>query len=103
MSTRSWGINAGALLTQSSTMPADTVALIIIDRDDQLSHGRLHQLVESSLPQLARCRSRLVGKPLGLGQPMWAEITNYELVRSRLVIVAIPIAAVHVSAATGSA
>ncbi len=31
-----------------------------------------------ALPQLARFRSRLVPKPLGLGQPVWAEIDDYD-------------------------
>ena len=53
------------LLTQASTMPAHTVSLIIIEPSDQFSHQRLDQLVGSSLPQLARFRSRLVGRPLG--------------------------------------
>ena len=62
--------------TQTSTTPTHTVALIIIEASDRLSHDRLHQLVASSLPQLARFRSRLVDKPLGMGQPVWAEITR---------------------------
>jgi len=78
MSTRLAGMDAWSLHTQSSTMPAHTVALIIIEGADQLSHQRLHQLVGSSLPQLARFRSRLVDKPLGLGQPVWAEIDDYD-------------------------
>jgi diacylglycerol O-acyltransferase len=69
----------GLLLhTQRSTTPAHTVALIIIEACDQLSHQRLHQLVAAALPQLARFRSRLVAKPWGSGQPVWAEIDNYD-------------------------
>jgi diacylglycerol O-acyltransferase len=67
-----------SLHTQTSTTQVHTVALIIIEASDQLSHERLHQLVASSLPQLARFRSRLVGKPLGVGQPVWAEIDDYD-------------------------
>jgi hypothetical protein len=37
--------------------------------------------VGSALPQLARFRCRLVGKPLGLGQPVWAEELAIFLVR----------------------
>ena len=55
-----------------------TVTLIIIEAADQLSHERLHQLVASSLRRLARFRGRLVGKPLGLGQPVWAEVEDYD-------------------------
>ena len=69
---------AGLLHTQSSKTPAHTVALIIIEACDQLSHQRLHQLVAASLPQLARFRSQLVAKPLGVGQPVWAEIDDYD-------------------------
>ena len=59
-------------------MPAHTVSLIIIEPSDHLSHKRLDQLVGSSLPQLARFRSRLVGRPLGVGRPLWAEIDDYD-------------------------
>ena len=78
MVSRLSGMDAVSLHTQSSTVPAHAVALIIIEASDQLSHQRLHELVASSLPQLARFRSRLVGKPLGLGQPVWAEIDDYD-------------------------
>ena len=78
MVSRLSGIAAVSLHTESSTMPAHAVALIIIEASDQLSHQRLHQLVGSALPQLARFRCRLVGKPLGLGQPVWAEIDDYD-------------------------
>lgn len=78
MVTRLSGIDAVSLHTQTSTTPAHTVALIIVEASDALSHARLHQLVASSLPQLARFRSRLVGKPLGVGQPVWAEIDDYD-------------------------
>lgn len=61
-----------------STMPVDTVSLIIIESSDHISHARLHQLVGSSLPQLTRFRSRLVKRPLGVGPPLWAEIDDYD-------------------------
>jgi diacylglycerol O-acyltransferase / wax synthase len=70
--------DAVRLLLQESTMPAHTVSLIILKPSDQFSHERLGQLVGSSLPQLARFRSRLVGRPLGVGQPLWAEIDDYD-------------------------
>ncbi len=72
------GTDALSLYTQSSKTPAHTVTLVIIDASDQLSHQRLHQLVAASLPQMARFRSRLVTKPLGVGQPLWAEIDDYD-------------------------
>jgi diacylglycerol O-acyltransferase len=78
MVTRLSGTDAVSLHTQGSMTPAHTLALIIIEASDQLSHERLHQLVASSLPDLARFRSRLVSKPLGLGQPVWAEIDDYD-------------------------
>jgi diacylglycerol O-acyltransferase len=71
-------INALSLHTQSSKTPAYTLTLVILDASDQLSHQRLHQLVAASLPRLARFRSRLVAKPLGVGQPMWVEIDDYD-------------------------
>ena len=77
MLTRLSGVDAVSLHTQTSPQ-AHTVALIIIEASDQLSHERLHQLVAASLPQLARFRSRLVSKPLGVGQPVWAEIEDYD-------------------------
>jgi WS/DGAT/MGAT family acyltransferase len=64
--------------TQSSKTPAHTVTLVILDASDRLSHDGLHQLMAASLPQLARFRSRLVAKPLGVGQPVWAEIEDYD-------------------------
>jgi diacylglycerol O-acyltransferase / wax synthase len=78
MVTRLSGTDALSLHTQSSKTPAHTLTLVIIDASDQLSHQRLHQLVAASLPQLARFRSRLVTKPLGVGQPLWAEIDDYD-------------------------
>jgi diacylglycerol O-acyltransferase / wax synthase len=78
MVTRLSGTDALSLHTQSSRAPGHTLTLVIIDASDQLSHQRLHQLVAASLPQLARFRSRLVTKPLGVGQPLWAEIDDYD-------------------------
>jgi diacylglycerol O-acyltransferase / wax synthase len=78
MVTRLSVADALALHTQTSATPAHTVAVIILDAANHLSHARLHRLVASSLPQLARFRSRLVGKPLGMGQPVWAEIDDYD-------------------------
>ncbi len=59
-------------------IPAHTVSLIIVEPSSHLSHERLDQLVGSSLPQLARFRSRLVGRPLGVGRPLWSEIDDYD-------------------------
>ena len=78
MLTRLSGVDSVSLHTQTSTAPAHTIALIVIEASDQLSHERLHQLVASSLPKLVRFRSRLVGKALGLGRPVWAEIDDYD-------------------------
>ena len=54
MVSRLSGIGAVSLHTESSTMPAHAVALIIMEASDQLSHQRLHELVGLSLPRLAR-------------------------------------------------
>ena len=78
MVSRLSGADAVLVNTQAPTTPAHTVTLIIIEPSDRLSHERLHQLVASSLPRLARFRSRLVDKPLGMGQPVWAEIDGYD-------------------------
>ena len=78
MVSRLSAMEAVSLHTESSTVPAHAVALIIIEASDQLSHQRLRELVGSALPQLSRFRCRLVGKPLGLGQPVWAEIDDYD-------------------------
>ena len=78
MVTRLSGTDALSLHTQSSKTPAHTITLAILDAPGQLSHRRLHQLVAASLPRLARFRGRLVTKPLGMGQPLWAEIDDYD-------------------------
>lgn len=72
------GADALPLHTQSRKVPAHTVALVVMEASEQLSHQRLQQVVAASLPQLARFRSRLVAKPLGVGQPVWAEIDDYD-------------------------
>jgi diacylglycerol O-acyltransferase / wax synthase len=71
------GIEAVSLHSETSRTPAHSVAVIVLEASDRLSHERLHALVAAVLPQLARFRSRLVDKPLGLGQPVWAEIEGY--------------------------
>jgi diacylglycerol O-acyltransferase / wax synthase len=78
MAARLSGADALSLHTQSLRSPAHTLTVAIINASDQLSHQRLHRLVAESLPRLARFRSRLVPKPLGVGQPLWAEIDNYD-------------------------
>lgn len=78
MLTRLAAADALSLHSQTSTTPAHTVTLIVIEGSDRLSHARLHQLLASSLPRLARLRSRLVGKPFGIGRPVWAEIDGYD-------------------------
>ena len=72
------GMDAVSLSIESSIVPAHIVALVVLEASDQLSHQRLHELVSSSLPRMARFRSRVVGKPLGLGQPVWAEIDDFD-------------------------
>jgi diacylglycerol O-acyltransferase len=72
------GADALSLHTQSRKVPAHTVAVVVMEASERLSHQRLHQVVAASLPQLARFRSRLVAKPLGVGQPVWAEIDDYD-------------------------
>ena len=77
MVTRLSVADATVLHTQSSTTPAHTVTMVILEASDQLSHERLQQLVASSVPQLARFRSRLVNSLL-TGRPVLAEIDGYD-------------------------
>lgn len=84
-------VDAMPLHTQTATAPAHSVAVLVLEASDQLSHHRLQQLVASTLPRLARFRSRLVGKPMGVGQPVWAEIAGYDPMRQiRAATVAAP-------------
>lgn len=78
MVSRLSGMDAVSLHTETATMPAHAVALIMVEASPDLSHEVLNKLVASSLPQMARFHSRLVDKPLGLGQPVWAEIDGYD-------------------------
>ena len=72
------GWDGVSLHTGRPGAPAHAVAVLIIEGSAGISHQRLHELVASRLPQLPRFRSRLVGKPLGLGQPVWAELDDYD-------------------------
>jgi diacylglycerol O-acyltransferase len=67
-----------SLYTGRPGTPVHTVAVVVLDGSGGVSHQGLRTLLASSLPQMARFRSRLVGKPLGLGQPVWAEIEHYD-------------------------
>ncbi|HTQ17159.1 wax ester/triacylglycerol synthase domain-containing protein [Mycobacterium sp.] len=78
MVTRLSKADAMRMLLENSAIPAHTVSVIVIEPSDRLSHQRIHRMLGSSLPQLARFRSRLVGKPLGMGQPLWAQIDDYD-------------------------
>lgn len=78
MVTRLAGPAALSLQTQGPSTPAHNVAVIILDASDWLSRQSLHQLVVSSLPRSARFRGRLMTKPLGIGQPVWAEIADHD-------------------------
>src|SRR5579875_1753958 len=81
MVTRLSAADALSLHTRTSTTPGQTVALITLEASDHLSHKRLSQLVADSLPRLARFRSRLVAKPWGMGNPVWAEIDDFDPTR----------------------
>jgi diacylglycerol O-acyltransferase len=76
--TRLSGSGARALQTQSAGTPTHSVALVVMAPAEFLSHQLLHDVLAASLPQLARFRARLVNKPLGLGQPVWAEVDDYD-------------------------
>lgn len=66
------------VMNVESSAPAHVVACVVLEASDQLSHPRLHELFSLSLPRMARFRSRVVGKPLGLGQPVWAEVHDFD-------------------------
>jgi diacylglycerol O-acyltransferase / wax synthase len=70
--------DAVTLHAETATTPAHTVAVLVLEACEELSHPRLLQVVAQSLPQLARFRSRLVAKPMGAGQPLWAEIDDHD-------------------------
>jgi diacylglycerol O-acyltransferase / wax synthase len=72
------GAQAVSLSTETATTPAHYVLLIVMDPSEAVSHQRLRELAGSCLPQLARFRSRLFSKPLGIGQPVWAEASNFD-------------------------
>ena len=82
--------DAMTLHSQTTTAPAHCVAVLVLEASDQLSHPRLQDLLATALPQEARFRSRLVGKPMGVGQPVWSEFAHYDPTR-------------HIRAATVSA
>jgi diacylglycerol O-acyltransferase len=71
--------DAVTLHAETATTPAHTVVVFVLEAREELSHSRLQQVVAQSLPQLARFRSRLVAKPMGAGQPLWAEIDDHDL------------------------
>lgn len=72
------GTESLGLTIESSTMPAHVVTLVVLDAAPGLSHRRLHELVGTSLSRMARFRSLVVDKPLGLGQPVWAELEDFD-------------------------
>jgi diacylglycerol O-acyltransferase len=78
MTTRLAPADALALSTQTSTTPAHTVSVVVLDASAQLGHDMLARHVAATIPRLARFRSRLVDKPFGMGQPIWAEIANFD-------------------------
>ncbi|MCZ8382234.1 WS/DGAT domain-containing protein [Mycobacterium sp. CPCC 205372] len=81
MTTRLGPADAMALHTQTPTTPAHTVSLVILEPSKKLSHDVLGQRIAAAIPRLARFRSRLVCKPFGMGQPIWAEIAHFDPAR----------------------
>ncbi|MDO3634478.1 wax ester/triacylglycerol synthase domain-containing protein [Mycolicibacterium arseniciresistens] len=73
--------DAMALHTQTPTTPAHTVSLVILAGANGLSHDVLCRQLAAAVPRLARFRSRLVDKPFGMGQPVWAEIEHFDAAR----------------------
>ncbi|OBB60069.1 hypothetical protein A5757_10365 [Mycobacterium sp. 852013-51886_SCH5428379] len=67
-----------ALHTQTANTPAHSVSLVILEASAQLNHERLGSWAASALTRAARFRSRLAGKPFGAGQPVWADIIDFD-------------------------
>lgn len=78
MTTRLSASEATALYTQTPTTPLHTVSVIVLDASERLSHDVLGQWIAAGLPRSARFRSRLVGKPFDVGQPVWAEVDDFD-------------------------
>ena len=72
------GWDGVSLHAGSPGVPVHAVAVLTMEASGGISHQRLRELVASRLARMARFRSRLVGKPLGLGQPVWGEIDRYD-------------------------
>lgn len=72
------GADALAFHTETRAAPAHVLLVITLEASARLGHAPLRDLVASSLPGLAKFRSRLVGKPLGLGQPVWAQVDGFD-------------------------
>ncbi|MEV3901763.1 wax ester/triacylglycerol synthase domain-containing protein [Mycobacterium sp. NPDC050551] len=81
MTTRLSPADAMALCAQTPTTPADTLSLVILSGAEDLSHELLCRQIAAAVPQLPRFRSRLLDKPFGMGQPVWAEIEHYDAAR----------------------
>ncbi|KZS61512.1 hypothetical protein A4G27_17695 [Mycobacterium kansasii] len=59
-----------------TAMPSGTIAVIVMEPSDRLSHQRLHQLIDSSLAQPDRFGSRLAATPLRLAKRLSSQIDD---------------------------
>ncbi|MCK0175867.1 wax ester/triacylglycerol synthase domain-containing protein [Mycolicibacterium sp. F2034L] len=78
MPTRLSAPHALALHTQTASTPAHSTSLVILEASAHLNHERLGRWAASALTRAARFRSRLAGKPFGAGQPVWADIADFD-------------------------
>ncbi|ORA07345.1 wax ester/triacylglycerol synthase domain-containing protein [Mycolicibacterium bacteremicum] len=66
-----------ALHTQTPATRAASVCIATLAPSTELTHARLQEWIASALSGLARFRGRLIDKPFGIGQPVWAEIRDF--------------------------
>jgi diacylglycerol O-acyltransferase len=78
MATRLSAPEALAVHTQTAKTPADSLSVIVLEASRHLNHDTLGRWIASALSQSAQFRSRLVEKPFGVGQPVWAEIPDFD-------------------------
>lgn len=78
MATRLSPPHALALHTQTPTTPGHTVSVVVLEASGSLTHERLGDWAAVALSRAVQFRSRLIDKPFGIGQPVWAEIDDFD-------------------------
>lgn len=67
-----------ALHMQTPAAPAACVSTAILAPSTELTHDVLNAWAASALTGLARFRSQLIDKPFGIGQPVWADVVDFD-------------------------